>query len=63
MAMLSKLEFQVMERLWANKETSIRQILEALAKKDSTKLLMPTPRSKQWCIDPKKKASFAGLEG
>jgi BlaI family penicillinase repressor len=36
-AKLSKLEFQVMEILWANKEASIRQIQEALAKKDSTK--------------------------
>ena len=36
-AKLSKLEFQVMELLWANKEISIRQIHEALAKKHSTK--------------------------
>ena len=34
---LSKLEFQVMELLWANKEASIREIQEALAKKTSTK--------------------------
>src|SRR5260370_26453657 len=34
---LSKLEFQVMELLWANKEASIRQIQEALAKNASTK--------------------------
>ncbi len=34
---LSKLEFQVMEMLWANKEASIRQMQEALAKKSSTK--------------------------
>jgi predicted transcriptional regulator len=34
---LSKLEFQVMEMLWANKEASIRQIQEALAKKNSAK--------------------------
>ena len=34
---LSKLEFQVMEMLWASKEASIRQIQEALARKDSTK--------------------------
>ncbi len=36
-AKLSKLEFQVMELLWANKEASIRQIQEALAEKGSTK--------------------------
>jgi BlaI family penicillinase repressor len=34
---LSKLEFQVMELLWANKEASIREIQEALAKNASTK--------------------------
>ncbi|HMH13007.1 MAG TPA: BlaI/MecI/CopY family transcriptional regulator [Edaphobacter sp.] len=34
---LSKLEFQVMELLWASKEASIREVQEALAKRAPTK--------------------------
>jgi BlaI family transcriptional regulator, penicillinase repressor len=34
---LSKLEFQVMELLWASKEASIREVQEAFAKRAPTK--------------------------